>query len=281
MKMNLEINERLLKDTAITVTDLNSGLWEQYSSGSGSIRDEIEAVSRVIEGEEPADFEDKFTSLCQSLWDQMSFYDASYLAIPYMLKLLDKKAEQQDFMWQLRIISEMGMIVMTDIARNHDDRQANDQVVNQYNQCIEVLAEKTKAFIMNYADKIAELDWNEKSYFYITALAILDDREAAFVLTSFCFDEIYVVCDSCGEYNEEMPTVSEGEIEEIEPAEPLIGKWDGRSLDDTYLWYSNFLHLLRDDAAADALSYYYGTYTCPHCGKKSLVMDLAKRYLNN
>lgn len=111
-------------------------------------------------------------------------------------------------------------------------------------------------------------------------LAVLGDREAAFVLTSLLFNEMYVLCESCGEYNEHMPAISEGKIEEIQPAESVIGQWDGKKLDNTYLWYSNFLHLLGDDNAAKALSYYYGIYICPKCKAKALVMDVAKKYFD-
>ncbi|MBQ3584461.1 MAG: hypothetical protein IJA27_07085 [Lachnospiraceae bacterium] len=82
-------------------------------------------------------------------------------------------------------------------------------------------------------------------------------------MTSLLFNEMYVLCESCGEYNEHMPAISEGKIEEIQPAESVIGQWDGRKLDNTYLWYSNFLHLLGDDNAA-----------------KALVMDVAKKYFD-
>lgn len=38
-----------------------------------------------------------------------------------------------------------------------------------------------------------------------------------------------------------------------------------------------YICLVRDDIIRD-FSYYYGTYTCPKCGKKSVVIDLMKNY---
>ena len=280
MELNFEINEQLINETQITLTGLESELWESYMSSCGTVVNEVEAIRKEIAGEEQdaEAFENSFINLCETLWHQLSFYNASYLAVPYMMKLLDKKIKQQDFKWQLRLISEMGMIVATDVPCNHYKEDVDEQVVANYNNCIQVLAERTKQFIMQYLEQIKELDWNEKSYFYVTALAILDDRKAAYALTNLCFNEIYAVCEACDEWNEEMPEVSEGEIEEITPAESVIGKWDGRSLEDTYMWYSNFVYMLGDEEAANALSFYYGTYTCPECGKEALVMDVVKKY---
>lgn len=280
MGFNFEINEQLIKETEITLPDLNSELWETHRGAYGSIWNEIDVLARVISGEETEqeEFEDAFENLCETLWHQMSFYSASYLGVPYMLRLLEQKILEQDFEWQLRLFSEIGMIVTCDIERNHYGKNVEPSLKENYNRCIRLLAEYEKQFIMKYSDKLKELDWNEKSYFYTTALAVFGDREAAFVLMSLMFNEVYVVCTGCDEYNEHMPAISSGEIREIKPAEAVIGRWDKKSLDDIYVWYSNFVHMLGDDTAAGALSYYYGTYTCPECGKKSCVMELAKKY---
>ena len=64
---------------------------------------------------------------------------------------------------------------------------------------------------------------------------------------------------------------------EIQPAPSVIGQWDQKSYDNDYVWLSNLLYLLGNDKNAKKLSYYYGTFTCPNCGKTSIVMDLAKR----
>ena len=282
MRIDFEVDEQLIQDREIVVTDLNSELWAMYRSACGMIWDEINIIWNELQGSTPEDvnFEDIFENLCEKLTHQMSFYDASYLALPYLLKLYDKKVEEQDFEWQLRLLCAMGMIVMTDISGLHDSDRVAPELVKNFQNCVVVLAEKTKKFIVKYQDLLAELDDNTKSYFYVMALAILDDRRAAYVLTSCCFSEIYAVCDECDMWNEEMAMISDEEIEEIEPAKPVIGHWDGKSLADTYQWYSNFLYILGDEEAAKALSYYYGVYTCPECGKKGVAMEFAKRYFD-
>ena len=54
----------------------------------------------------------------------------------------------------------------------------------------------------------------------------------------------------------------------ITPADSAIGKWNFRDYRDSYIWLSNVLYLFGNKEAAEKLSYYYGTYTCPNCGKK-------------
>ena len=59
----------------------------------GNIKCEIEVLLKEVSGEEveQEEFEDAFENLCETLWHQMSFYKASYLAMPYMLKFLEQK----------------------------------------------------------------------------------------------------------------------------------------------------------------------------------------------
>ena len=238
MNINFEVNEQLINETEITLTDLNCELWAMHKGAYGDVSNEVSILAKVLAGEEvlQEQFEIAMENLGETLSHQMSFYNASYLALPYMLKVLEKKIEENDFQWQLQMFSSLGMIIMCDVPRNHYKKSVDEAIVENYNNCIKVIAELEKKFIMEHLDEIKELDNNAKSYLYVTALAVLGDREAAFVLTSFMFNEIYVACGACEEYNEEMPMISDGEIEEIEPAESVIGKWDGQSFDDTYVW---------------------------------------------
>ena len=63
----------------------------------------------------------------------------------------------------------------------------------------------------------------------------------------------------------------------IVPAEPVCGKWDGKDFSDSYLWLSNLAHILGIEDAWK-IPYYYGTYTCPECGSKGILMDWMKKY---
>ena len=140
------------------------------------------------------------------------------------------------------------------------------------------LQELTKQFIKQYEKEIAELDFNERSMLVTVLLAILGDREAAFILTMSCWDSCYMLCDCC-EYCEEEVVLSDDEAKEaIVPAETMVGKWDGSSYDDTYLWISNVLNRLGAEEELEILSYYYGAYTCPECGNQKKVIDLMKNY---
>jgi len=46
-------------------------------------------------------------------------------------------------------------------------------------------------------------------------------------------------------YDEDMEAdgfSDQEQLRKIEPAKFLIGKWDGESYEDTYLWFSNLVH---------------------------------------
>ena len=93
MKINFDVDEQVIRNTNITFTELNSDLWELYRGAYGNIKCEIEVLLKEVSGEEveQEEFEDAFENLCETLWHQMSFYKASYLAMPYMLKFLEQK----------------------------------------------------------------------------------------------------------------------------------------------------------------------------------------------
>ena len=55
----------------------------------------------------------------------------------------------------------------------------------------------------------------------------------------------------------------------------MLGKWDGKSYEDTYLWFSNLAHELGVEDEWK-IPYYYGTYTCPECGSRGILMDWMK-----
>ena len=63
--------------------------------------------------------------------------------------------------------------------------------------------------------------------------------------------------------------------ERMEKAKAPSGKWDGRSLEDVRLW---LLNLLEDEEGEELLSYYFGTYVCPECGKKLSVLTGMEEY---
>lgn len=272
----------------------DSYLWDDYTGAYGNVKDDVALLMGKEEDvpeqfriqrlyrEEKTNYEIVFENLCENLWHQLSFYYATYLVLPYLVTLLERKEAEQDFIWQFRFISEMGSFLAMDIPSNHNPSKAIDaEVLENYYEAVFILQEKTKIFIEKYTEEIKQCEPNNLSYFCVAVLAILGDREAAFILTNLMFDLCYVICKNCKDCNEEINAISDGDIKEIVPAESVIGKWDGTSYQDTYLWFSNLLYKLGDYTSLNALSYYYGTYTCPKCGEKDLVMDLVKNYYFN
>ena len=93
------------------------------------------------------------------------------------------------------------------------------------------------------------------------------------------WEQCPVCCPDCGFYDEDMDAdgfYDQEQLKKIEPAASVIGKWDGKNYEDTYLWFSNLAH---DLGAEDAwkIAYYYGTYTCPECGSRGILIEWMKR----
>ena len=106
----------------------DSELWEVYRGAYGNVCEEVRIVIGDIENippqskllrldlEEKNDYEIAYDNLWANLWHQMSFYDATYIVMPYMLKFLEKNKDNFDI--QLSVISNMGICLATDIPNN-------------------------------------------------------------------------------------------------------------------------------------------------------------------
>lgn len=287
MKICFEKNINI--DNNIHCIGYDSPLWDKYKGAYGNVVEyiqmlmgdkEIVSQQRInrIDQSQKSETDIVLQNLFENLWHQMSFYNATYLAIPYLVKLLDDKEKNHDFQGQLNLISEIGVCLMCDIPSLHYEPIDNEEILQNYEKSVLLIQEKTKLFVETYLEELQKLEENEKSYFCMSLLAILGDREAAYVLTSVMFDECYVLCQNCEYCDEEMEPLSEGQPENIIPAQSVIGKWDGHSLNDTYVLFSHILDILCEKSAVQNLSYYYGTYTCPKCGSQGLVIDLMKNY---
>lgn len=180
----------------IKLVDLNSELWETFCGAYGNVSKEVEILMgepitepqeklRRLDSEEKEDYRIAFDNLCENLSHQMSFYEATYLALPYLVQLLERNSKSGSFEWKLTMISELGLCLATDFP------EAKEVII---------------------------------------------------------------------------------------PAESVIGKWDGSSYEDTWLWLSTMLDQLGAEEELEILSYYYGTYTCPDCGNQKKVMDFMKGY---
>ena len=92
------------------------------------------------------------------------------------------------------------------------------------------------------------------------------------------FDSYYIVCPECENCDEDMEVGYFEPSERMKRAKAPSGKWDGRSLEDVRLWLPNLFNLLEDEEGEEYLSYYFGTYVCPECGKKVPVVTGMEGY---
>lgn len=271
----------------------NSPLWDEYYGAYGDVREDVAflfcpgelvpQMNKIIR----LDFEEKsndrinFDNLCENLSHQLSFYNATYLALPYLVLLLEKKRLEQDFRWQMQIIEQAGIILATDNTSEEEDCKSGipREILNSYQLGKEILRGMTEEFLAQHLEKLKKEDEEELKYFATALLAIFGDPGAAFQLVIGSWEQTPVSCPECDYFDEEMEDgFYEEELmkEKIEPAESVIGKWDGKSFEDTYVWFSNLVHELGIEDEWK-ISYYYGTYTCPECGKKGMLIEWMKQ----
>lgn len=279
--------------------EFDSDLWEVFRGAYGNIKEDLifllEADRNIPEKEkafymrrEPeSDYRIAFDNICAQLLHQGSFYSALYLTMPYLVKQYEYWEEQDDFQWKVLYLTYIGLFLSTDIPYNHDIAYASmdeipKDILESYQNSIKWLGEKAKEFLSQNLDKLKQFDHIDLTNIVAGFIAILGDREIAFV---FMINASFPFCRNCGYLNESIELeediwdekAAEFLHSQITPAILEIGKWDGKSFEDTYLWVSNLLYLLGDQKDAVKLSYYYGTYTCPECGYTAgPVIDLIR-----
>ena len=247
---------------------LDSELWGKYRAASHNL---LGCLIDALEGGE-CDIYD----VCENISHQMSFYPALYLAMPHLVEYLYEN--------NILFDPQVAICLATDFANNRqmswkEGQDARDEfepeVVEAYEQSIQKLRLMTLQYLNEHIEEIRAYDPIERSYFATAVLAVLGDREAAFALVLNNWDMCIMACDACDYFDEDI-VLSDDSREAIEPAESVIGQWDGESFEDTYLWLSNCLSWMGASEELEILSYYYGTYECPQCGKKMTVMDFVK-----
>lgn len=273
MNTHIHFKRNFEKEPKLEFLSYDSELWNNYYGATKSM---LKLLQEFIND---TDNMEAFEILCENLYHQLSFYSATYPIMPYLVNLFNNEKIKEDFERKYSMFCQIGTIVVTDIpCINNTVYDNNDEILKNYNTSILILQDKLKDFIEENIDKLKEIDNVNLSEFYMASLAILGDREAAYSLYMTLPDNCYVVCNNCDYCDEEMDTLTDEKPENITPAENVIGKWDGTSVDDTYIWFSNFVHILGDEIETELLTYYFGTYTCPECGAKGNVMDLMKNY---
>lgn len=272
--------------------DFHSELWERYRGAYSDVREDVaflfcpkELVPdtekiRRLDREEKDAYEIIFDNLCENLTHQLSLYEAFYLAVPYLVLLLEKKRRQGDYEWEKKIITETGIALSTDIPAcgGGEGAEMPEEIRESYRLSIEILQNMTKEFLARNMTRLKAEEPGWLQYFCTGVMGILGDREAAYQMIMGSWEQCPLCCPECDFFDEEMEAdgfCDEEQLKKIEPAESVIGKWDGKSYEDTYLWFSNLTHML---GAADAwkVAYYYGTYTCPECGSRGTLIEWMK-----
>ncbi len=272
--------------------EFSSGLWEQYGGAYGDVREDVAFLFcpeelipetrklRRLDPEEKSDYEIIFDNLCENLTHQLSLYDGSYLAMPYLVLLLEKKRRKQDYEWEKKIIQAAGDVLSTDIpyCGGGDETQMPEEIMESYQLSVELLQEMTKEFLERNMDQLKEEDPGWLQYFCTDLMAVLGDREAAFQMLMGQWEQCPVSCPECDYFDEDMEAdgfYDQEQLKKIEPAQSVIGEWDGKSYEDTYLWFSNLVHELGVEDEWK-VPYYYGIYTCPECGSKGILIEWMK-----
>lgn len=282
-------------DLQIDCLGFDSDLWEVFRGAYGTIKEDLLALLEAdpnIAEEEKRIYMDKmpesayriaFDNICEQLIHQCSFYSALYLAIPYLVHQYAYWYNKNDLQCQILYLTYIGIMLSTDNFYNIDQekklKDVPQNILNHYQKSVEWIKERAKEFLNENLKK-----WNQSNHFKLSAieaeelgtglLGILGDRETAFLLLLYAWGSYSAFCKNCGYFDEdiELNNLDEEEAEQlyskIIPADSAIGKWNFRDYRDSYIWLSNVLFLFGNKEAAEKLSYYYGTYTCPNCGKK-------------
>ncbi|MDE6615775.1 MAG: hypothetical protein K2K35_04355, partial [Lachnospiraceae bacterium] len=237
-----------------------------------------------------SDYMAAFDNICCTLSHQMSFYPASYIALPYLANAFDYWYEKDDFIMQVIFLLNIGIIVSTDIEYNTEyyrdiKESLPGSVTESYQDSLLFFKEKAKELLLNKLDMLKQpglFKPIDLTYICISLLGLIGKREHAFVLLLGNFDQCIISCKNCGLYTEDIEL--DGDYMKntipalnslITPASPVTGQWDKKSFDNTYIWLTNVLQLLGNNNDAAKLSYFYGTFNCPECGEKTgPVIDL-------
>lgn len=256
---------------------LDSDLWERYTGAYGSVREDVALLmgeapfAPQASPRRPAPEQDAeraaFENLCENLSHQMSFHPAIYLALPYMVKLLSRKAE--DFSWQLPIFTEAGICLATDVPWAHEGEVLPPQeVLNSYREAVAVLACEAERFLAGKRKQLRKEDVFARRRFFLGLLALLGDRREAFALVMNRFETCYVQCKSCGYLDEDLELIDGKQRRKLHP----IRFWQ-RTQAETFRRFRRILHTLGDWEGEELLACYYGRYVCPACGGKESAME--------
>lgn len=270
-----------------TLQEFDSTLWETYTGAYGDVKEYLTILMgeredapetfklRRLDRALKTNYELAFDNLCENLWHQMSFYPATWLAVPYLARLMEKWEKENDAEWMLRGILAVGSCLATDVF---GDRPREDEVRESYENAILQIRDMTTNFLAGHTDDVREKHISLRREFAFAVTAIMGERRLAFLLIMSELESCYVVCPGCENCDEEIEFGYFDPSKRIEKADVPVKKWDGESLADVNSWLFNLFVLLGDTEGVERLCYYFGTYTCPECGKRTDVLTGMSEY---
>lgn len=219
----------------------------------------------------------------QNISHQMTFYSASYVVLPYMVRLLEQVLAEKDIEHAQLLIFNLGICLMMDIPENHYE-EADSLPLDNYNAATKKLCGLTKQYYNTYIDDIQEMDEEQRSMLFVATLAILGERKTAYValepLASGELEEIALVCGGdCEFFDECYEPYEEQEHNIMLPQEYVSGAWDGKAYDNAFLWTCAVADKLGLENQLEVLRYLYGSFTCPECGTTKRVIDFMAGYV--
>ncbi|WP_251208398.1 hypothetical protein [Acetatifactor aquisgranensis] len=279
--------ERKQDQYPYTLHDFNSSLWESYRGAYGNIEDYIVILMgerdkapetfklRRLENVPKTNYELAFDNLCENLWHQMSFYPATWLALPYLARLMEGWEREKNLEWMFKGIMAAGSFLATDV---YGDRPGEEDIYESYRNAGLQIRAMAIDFLAGNLDYVREKEVQWRREFAIAVAAILGEQKLAYMLSLSGFISYYIVCPECENCDEEIEVGYFELSERMKKAKAPSGKWDGRSLEDARLWLPNLLNLLEDEEGEELLADYFGTYVCPECGKKTPVLTGMEGY---
>ncbi|MCI8371854.1 MAG: hypothetical protein HFI75_05580 [Lachnospiraceae bacterium] len=255
-------------------TALDSQLWvqEKYTKWGLKAREWLLRLLDETPGERNIEILDElFYYLCH----QLTLFDVSYLAFPHLVHVFEQVLKEEDFIYTQYLFSHMGVMLAAD---SFGTNAMAKPVLENYQASIRQFQRLAKQFLDRYQEQIRQAQediYFDRGWFSAAVLATLGDQELAFILITSNWEPGEMSCSACGYYYEELFTCKE-RAAAVAPAVSVIGGWDGRSYQNTWLWFANFLHGMGMEKQLRLLSHYYETYTCPQCGQTSLLVDWMK-----
>lgn len=261
--------------------ELDSILWDTYRGAYGDVSEYLTILMgeredacetfklRRLDNAPKTNYELAFDNLCENLWHQMSFYPATWLVVPYLARLMEGWEKEDDVKWLFQGILGVGSCLATDV---YGDRPKEDEVRESYENAIWQIRDITANFLAGHMDDVREKHISLRRGFASSVTAVMGERKLAYLLALSELESCYIVCPGCENCDEEIEFGYFDPSRRIEKADIPVKKWDGESMTDIRFWLFNLFALLGDTEGVERLRYYFGTYTCPKCGKRTEVL---------